>query len=224
MYFPEHFYKAADELNTYEKHVPAPYIRKKFEARVFDKAYITVTGLGFYELYLNGKNITKGLLAPYISNPDDYVYYDRYDVTDLIEGSNVVGLILGNGDQNAPGGAVWAFDTVKFRNAPCFAMCITYIDTDGKETVIDADDSFRCHPSPVIFDDLRSGCFYDANLEISDWLNYDYDDSDWKPVKKADRPRGESRICEAEPITETGVIKPVTKNPAVLMMISISVH
>lgn len=209
MNFPSVFFKATDEYNTYEKHVNAPYIRKKFACPEFEKAYIVISGLGFYELYLNGRNITKGLLAPYISNPDDIVYFDKYDVTDLLGESNVVGLILGNGMQNAHGGRVWDFDIARFRNAPCFAASIIYVDKDGNETAVEADDSFRCHPSPIIFDDLRSGCFYDANLEISDWLSADYDDSGWCNVRKADNPRGEYRFCDADPIVIAKEISPV---------------
>ena len=209
MYYPSRFFKATDEYNTYEKHVNAPYIRKRFTSKDYDKAYITVSGLGFYDLFLNGKKITKGILAPYISNPDDIVYFDRYDVTELLSEENVVGLILGNGMQNAHGGRVWDFDIARFRNSPCFAMSITYVDPEGNETIIDADESFKCNPSPIIFDDLRSGCFYDANLEIEDWLDTDYDDTGWSYVKKADNPRGEFRLCQADPIVVTQEISPV---------------
>ncbi len=210
MYFPENFYRATDEMNTYEKHVNAPYIRKTFIAQNCKHAYITVSGLGFYKLFINGKNITKGLLAPYISNPDDMVYYDKYEVTDLlVKGANTVGLILGNGMMNCPGGRVWDFDIAPFRNVPCFAMALTYVDEDGNEVNIDADESFKCHPSPIIFDDLRSGCFYDAQLEISDWLDAGFDDSDWCNVRKAERPRGEKRLCTADPVKVTEEIKAV---------------
>ena len=70
----------------YETHVPAPYIRKTFESKsVIASAKITICGLGFYELFINGERITKGLLAPYISNPDDILYYDKYEITDLLK-------------------------------------------------------------------------------------------------------------------------------------------
>ncbi len=205
------FYKAFDEFNTYEKHVPAPYIRGDYSFDRSKKCYITVSGLGFYELFVNGRNITKGLLAPYISNPDDYVYFDRYDITDLIaEGEKTaIGLILGNGMQNCPGGKIWDFDIAAFRNSPCFALLITEEDADGNEKTLDIGDSFRCNPSPVIFDDLRSGCFYDAQKEIDGWNLPGFDFSSWSPVKKADRPRGEYRLCDADPIKVYNELKPV---------------
>ena len=36
--------------------------------------------MGFYDLFVNGRKITKGFLAPYISNTDHIAYYDRYDI------------------------------------------------------------------------------------------------------------------------------------------------
>lgn len=104
--FSEKFICAGYDYTTYTFHVPAPYFRKTFEIDgEVKKSVITLTGLGFYELYVNGQRLTKGILAPYISNPDDLVYYDEYDITEyLVPGKNVLGIMLGNGMQNAPGG------------------------------------------------------------------------------------------------------------------------
>ena len=75
------FIKATAKYSSLNRHIPAPYIRKSFELPfVPDRATVKVCGLGFYLLYVNGKEITKGYLAPYISNPDDYCYYDTYDL------------------------------------------------------------------------------------------------------------------------------------------------
>ena len=71
MEFPKSFIRASEAYNTFEHHVPAPYLRRAFQADHEAKANAIITALGFYELYLNGERITKGRLAPYISNPDD---------------------------------------------------------------------------------------------------------------------------------------------------------
>ena len=51
---------------------PAPYIRKAFGLD-FKPTYakIRITTNGFYRLFINGKEITKRVLAPYISNSDE---------------------------------------------------------------------------------------------------------------------------------------------------------
>ena len=75
------FIKATEDYCSREKHIAAPYMRRSFELDfVPERAEISICGLGFYCLYINGKEITKGYLAPYISNPDDLCYYDKYDI------------------------------------------------------------------------------------------------------------------------------------------------
>lgn len=63
----------------------APYFRRCFEIGVpVRSAKLLICGLGYYELYLNGTNITKGHLAPYRSNPDDILYYDAYELAPIL--------------------------------------------------------------------------------------------------------------------------------------------
>ena len=195
------FFRATDEMNTYEKHINAPYIRRCFDLANVESAKIIIGSTGFYDLWLNSRKITKGLLAPYISNPDDIVYFDEYDITSLInKGENCVGIILGNGMQNSVGGRVWDFDIARFRGVPSFAFELICTYADGSKKHFYADESWKCAPSPIIFDDERSGCFYDANLEQKGWSGVSFDDSRWCFVKKAENPRGEYRLCEADPI------------------------
>ncbi len=212
MVFPKKFIYAGPEYAEYDKFVPSPYFRKTFE--IGDAALpccVVVTGLGFYRIWINGKEITKGLLAPYISNPDDIVYSDRYDLAPyIINGKNVLGFQLGNGMQNSPGGQVWDFDIARFRGAPRLAFALTV-----GETVTEADGSVKTAPSPLYFDDLRSGARYDARNEIDGWNLPDFDDAGWKNALPCESPRGEFRLCEAEPIRPTGrVLQPVSVVPA----------
>ena len=127
------FIKANDEVCDFGHPVPAPYFRKSLHIDSVPKtATITICGLGFYEFHVNGKNITKGPLAPYISNPDDLCYYDAYDVAaELRQGENVIGVLLGNGFRNAFGGFVWDFDQAKSRGPVILAL--SFDAETGKE-------------------------------------------------------------------------------------------
>ncbi len=202
MNFPKSFIKATNEFNTPEKFVAAPYFRKVFTVNSAAEAQIKIAACGFYKLFINGEDITKGALAPYISNPDDMVYYDIYTVN-LNEGKNVIGVMLGNGFVNNPAGWVWEYDKAKYRSAPHFALQLVCGDV-----VINADESFKTAPSPITFDDYRYGEHYNANLELDGWNTLDFDDSDWSNALLATSPRGEIRLCEAEPIVVTREIKP----------------
>ena len=212
MNFPEQYIRATEEYTTFEHFVPAPYLRRSFAVKQGGKASLLICGLGFYELYLNGSRITKGRLAPYISNPDDIVYFDRYEV-ELTEGENVIGVWLGNGFTNNPGGHIWDFDKARFRAAPQMALRLEYADA-GEVCVLESDTQWRTAPSPITFDDYRFGEHYDARREQPGWCAPGFDDSGWQPVRLAPPPRGERRLCEAEPIDVAQEIAPVSVTKA----------
>ncbi len=202
------FITATTEYNTLEKSVPAPYLRKTFICDNVTKGTLTIAACGFYELFLNGKKITKGKLAPYISNTDDYIYFDEYNVS-LERGENVIGIILGNGLQNNPGGYIWDFDKASFRSSPKVALNLTYKNSKNEDVVIKSDESFKTHPSPILADDYRFGETYDANFEIPAWNEQNFDDSNWNFAMRTTAPKGEMKLCEAEPIIIETEISPV---------------
>ncbi len=202
------FIKGTNEFNTLEKAVAAPYIRKSFNCDIKTVAKITVAACGFYELYVNGEIHTKGYLAPYISNSDDYIYYDEYDIP-LDEGENVLGIILGNGFHNNPGGYIWEFDKASFRSAPMVSVSVEYKNGCGDWVTIRSDKSFKTAPSPIMSDDYRFGEVYDANAEIVSWNEKGFDDSGWDSVIETTPPKGDLKLCEATPIIKEREIKPV---------------
>ena len=204
--FSNKFICATTEFNDINNYVSAPYFRKNFEVGNFKEAKLYVCGLGFYELSVNGKQITKGKLAPYISNPDQVLFYDEYDLTNILnKGKNVFGFLLGNGFLNNPGGSPWSFEKASFRSSPKLALSF---EVDGK-VVFEADQSFLTHPSPIIFDDYRLGEYYDGNLEIDGWDTVDFDDSSWKPALIAHSPKGIAKLSTCNPIRKIKEIKPV---------------
>ena len=70
MDFPNNFIAAGYDYADMEHFVSAPFFRKKFIASKTVKADVVIGAAGFYKLFVNGKDITKGELAPYISNLD----------------------------------------------------------------------------------------------------------------------------------------------------------
>lgn len=207
----KNFICATKDACTFENHVAAPYLRRTFTVNGNVKsATINITATGFYILYINGKNITKGILAPYISNPDHYLYSDSYDISKyLVDGKNVIGIMLGNGFGNSFGGFVWDFDTAEFIAPPSVALECN-IETDTQSLSFEADGDFKVHPSPILFDDERHGEIYDATKETKNWNKADFDDSTWQSALKARTPKGEIHPCIAEPIVMVDQIKPVS--------------
>lgn len=211
--FPTDFICAGREFSTKESWVAAPLFRKKFHLskEQYEKitdAQILIGVCGFYELYLNGQNVTKGMLAPYISALDDLIYYDQIKVKDQLKiGENVLGIWLGNGLRNNPGGSPWSFDKAVWRGSPCFAMELSIHLKDETDICICSDETFQTASSPILFDDYRIGEVYDANQEKEGWNLPEYDDSSWKAAVMVTPPEGEPVFCKADPIRKTGVYK-----------------
>lgn len=205
------FIAASQIAADFDMPVAAPYLRRSFALDAIpSEASISICGLGFYALWINGREITKGPMAPYISNPDDLCYYDTYDLTGMLTaGKNSIGILLGNGLMNPFGGGVWNFDRVAWRGAPCVALELS-ARVGESEILICADENFRTHPSPLLFDEIRMGEHYDARLEIEGWNLPDFDDSDWSPALPLSNPiRGALRPCTAEPIKVYDEVRPV---------------
>lgn len=209
MELKKRFFAAPVEPCKMVEHTPAPYFRCEFENNGLISSKIAISGLGFYRLFINGTEITKGLLSPYISNLDHIIYYDVYDLAPyLTNGANCVGVMLGNGMRNPIGAYVWSFQEGEFTGVPCFALEFFGKNEKGEEIAFTAAD-FKYAPSPTVFDDLRAGEWYDARLEIENWNIAGFDDSAWEKVIKVEAPKGEMRLCTSEPIVKTKELKAV---------------
>lgn len=202
------FLCASEQRCHFEHPISAPYLRREFDLTDFESAELYVCGLGFYELFVNGHKITKGKLAPYISNTNHLVYYDRYDlVTHLHHGKNVIGILLGNGFQNDIGGYPWGFSQASWSSCPKLSMTLL---VDGICLVSTAE-PMRWAPSPIYCDALRSGEYYDARLEQPGWNAPGFDDSKWQETCPTSAPQGKRTLCHAHPIVCSRELLPIAK-------------
>jgi len=206
--FSNTFICANDQVCNYDNHVAAPLFRRSFMMEnISEKVYFTICGLGFYELYLNGERVTNGEIAPYVNNPDDILFYDKYDFTDKLKiGENVIGIMLGNGFFNEFGGFMWGFDNPPWKGPLRVAFSLEV----GTKVIFEADENVKVSSSPVTFDGLRVGAFYDARLEQEGWNDVGFDDSDWGNACFISAPQGESRLRKADPIVIYGERKPLS--------------
>ncbi|MCX6928618.1 MAG: alpha-L-rhamnosidase N-terminal domain-containing protein, partial [Verrucomicrobia bacterium] len=76
---------------------PAPLFRKEFQIeKKISRARAYVSGLGYYELRLNGQRVGDQVLDPGWTAYSNRVLYSTYDVTDqLKQGHNALGVMLG---------------------------------------------------------------------------------------------------------------------------------
>lgn len=212
MNFPmNNFICAYKEFNTQQKYVPQPMFRRVFEVKPeLASATLIIGSLGYYEVHINGEDITKGEMAPYRSNPDHYVYFDRYEIGMMLkEGKNVLAALLGNGIQNSIV-STWDFVKLPWRSAPQLSFSLELTYEDGTVETVVSDEQTVADKSAIIFNDFHHGEYYDARLEQEGWDTVDFDDSGWKASIPMPEPRGQARLCEVEPIVVRGELKPVS--------------
>lgn len=209
MFLSTRFIKATDDLCDFGHPVRAPYFRKEFTLDFLpEHAEITICGLGLYELTVNGRDVTKGFCAPYISNPEQVCYYDNYDVTPhLCKGTNVIGVTLGNGMRNCYGGFIWDMQDGK---APlCLALAFE-ANLGERKCVFEADESFLVGESPILYNDTRMGYTYDSNLETPGWNLPGFAAEGWRHAQWCQTPSGEKCLCEAHPLVQKNEVKAVS--------------
>ncbi|PWU15122.1 MAG: alpha-rhamnosidase [Verrucomicrobia bacterium] len=160
---------------------PAPLLRRTFGVDdEIKRARVYICGLGYYELHINGHKIGDHLLDPGYTRYDKRDLYVTYDVTrDLRQGTNAIGVILGNGWYNVHTRAAWSFDKAPWRAAPKLLMQLQVEYADGRMETLATDRSWKASTGPIVFDSIYGGETYDARLERPGWDTTDYDDSGW---------------------------------------------
>ncbi len=167
--------------------IPAPYFRKVFQYRGGANPRIHICGLGYYELYLNGKKVGDQVLDPVVSQYDRRSRYITLDATGYLQdGDNVVCAVLGNGWYNTHSLEVWHFDKVSWRDYP--KMLLQLEDDNGIVCVSDL--SWKISTGGLVFDGLRNGEIFDSQLEPTGWLERDFDDSQWDFARMVYPPGG----------------------------------
>ena len=119
------------------------------------KARLYSTAAGNQIMYMNGKRVSDDYFAPGKSQYTTMLYYQTYDVTDLLlNGDNTVGAEVGQGWYNAGTVASNYGSTVALKAK----LIVTY--KDGTEQVIDTDSSWQ----GTLHGATQSNRFYDGQV------------------------------------------------------------
>ena len=194
----------------------ASLLRKDFElSSDVREARLSITALGAYEAFLNGKQVAPGtLLSPGWTDFHKRVLYQTYDVTSLLQrGANTVGVTLGGGWYSSP--MAW----VGFRYTPGPELLRAQLDmtlADGRHERIVTDPSWRTAASPITFAEIYGGESYDARLAQRGWDAPGFDASRWTNASEA-TPPDSSMVLTAQPdppIHTTITLHPIHMEPA----------
>ena len=209
-------------------HYPAPLLRKSFHVKDdVTSAKVFLTGLGYFEFYLNGEKVGDDCLVPnftnytvreavkytYIALDNNFrgyrVMYLAYDITNMLrKHQNVAGAIVGDGFYDCTSRWVASFGSPRF-------LCQIEINyKDGTKDIICSDGTWKAKASPIVMNGVFDGEIYDANLETEGWATTACDDSGWDRVVLREAPTGELTAHTAPTDKVVEILKPVslTKN------------
>ena len=197
------------------KRTVIPFFRSEvFLEKKIDEAFAFISGLGHYELYINGNKAGDRFLSPGWTDYDKTCYYNTYDVTDLLKkGNNAIGAIVGNGFYNI--NRERYYKLVIAYGAPKLKLIVRVRYTDGTEVIITSDQSWKTSPSPLTFSSIFGGEDYDARLEQPGWNEPGFDDSKWGNSLLVREPLGELKPETDHPVRILQTFEPVSiSNPA----------
>ena len=147
----------------------ASLLRKDFTlAPSIKSARLTITALGAYQAFLNGKPVAaKNLLDPGWTDFNKRVLYQTYDVTSFLSsGDNTIAAILGAGWHGSP--MTWAGTRAYPEpDALCAQLDITL--SNGTHKTIATDETWQTAPAPTLFSEIYAGEVYDARLSVAGW-------------------------------------------------------
>lgn len=189
---------------------PLPIFRKSLRlGKPVKRAIIHICGLGHYELKLNGRRVGDYQMDPGWTNYRKTCLYSSYDVTSMLdEGDNVIGVMLGNGMYNVPGGRYTKF---KGTFGPPKLICRMHVTfADGSTRVIVSDETWKYTLGPIVFTCIFGGEDYDARREQVGWDRPGFDDRAWSQAKICDSPGGKLAFPYAPPVKVANYLPAVT--------------
>lgn len=187
-----------------------PLFRKSFDlSRPVSRAVVHVSGLGHYDLFLDGRKVGDRFLDPAWSVYEKTVYYSTFDVTDALRetGPHVFGVMLGKGFYNTTGDR-----RVHGVNASRPLKLILQAHlwfADGSEEFVVSDDSWKTADGPITHSAILGGEDYDARKLPVGWDRLGFDDAAWTAAIVTEGPGGRLVASFAPPMKMHDVFTPV---------------
>ncbi len=200
-----------DSISQYSR-LSARYLRKEIDLKKQVKsAKVYIMGMGLYELYINGNKIGDQVLAPVPTDYTKNIKYNVFDVTSqLKEGKNMLGTILGNGRFFAMRQDYKA-NKIKSFGLPKMALQLFVEYTDGTKDIIRTDDTWKLTTDgPILSNNEYDGEEYDARKEMKGWATTNFDDATWVNARYVQEPGGFYEAQMTPNMKIMGEVKPIS--------------
>ncbi|WP_223255360.1 family 78 glycoside hydrolase catalytic domain [Flavobacterium sp. LM4] len=200
-----------DSVSQYSR-LSARYLRKEIDLKKQVKsAKVYIMGMGLYELYINGNKIGDQVLAPVPTDYTKNVKYNVFDVTSqLKEGKNMLGTILGNGRFFAMRQDYKPYKIKSF-GFPKMALQLFVEYTDGTKDIMRTDDTWKLTTDgPILSNNEYDGEEYDARKEMKGWATTNFDDKNWVNARYVQEPGGFYEAQMMPNMKIMGEVKPIS--------------
>ena len=192
----------------------ARYLRKEFKLKQQNvkRALAYVSGLGVNEFFVNGQRIGDRVLTPVPSDYRKTIYYNTYDVTSQLTGSEDVclGIALGNG-RMFPMQQHKAYKIHTFGYPKCRINVIVEYEDGTKQRLQTDDKGWKVTANgPIRANNEYDGEEYDARMEMKGWNKVGFDDSQWMKAERTDIPQAMLRGQMTEGMKVLRQIQPVS--------------
>ncbi|PYH80989.1 alpha-L-rhamnosidase [Aspergillus uvarum CBS 121591] len=194
------------------------YVRKSFDlSRTPVRAILFASGLGHFNMSLNGRPASDHRLDPGWTNYHRRVQFTSYDVTSQLQkGQNVLGAHVGNGFYAGDKGddrffwPMYEDNTyVRYGNELCFFSELHLFYEDGEHTTLISDPSWRVSKSATTLANIYASETHDRRLYPTGWDAPGFDDAHWASAKPLTGPRGHIYYQTQPPVVLHETFEPI---------------
>ncbi len=198
--------------NSKRKLEPCRIYRKEFEVKdAVKESFLSITAHGLYEARINGKKVTDTCLNPGFTAYDDYLEYQTYDVSSLLqEGKNVLTVVLADGWYRGTFGILGYGNNYGLELALLAQLEIT--GEDGNKEWIVTDNSFVYGDTNVVYSDIMIGEKQDNRISLEPLYQPGADTEGMKQAQVKEIGYANLRGILCEPVRCTQIIE----NPEIL--------
>lgn len=165
--------------------LPSQYYRYDFNIeKEVKQARVYITSLGTYKLFLNGSKVSDYIFGPGWTSYHKRLQYQTYDVTEMLDKDNAVGVMIGDGWYRGRMG--WQNDRAYYGNRLGLLFMMRLRFSDGTEKWITSNKDWKWSYGPIVWSDHYDGECYDLNKELTGWNLADYNDGEWHKVELLD--------------------------------------
>ena len=130
------------------------------------EAKLFITALGTYEARINGQRVGDFILAPGFTSYSKRLQYQEYDVTNLLQESNFITVLVGKGwYRSRLMGSDHPVNQARMAEPAGLLAQLLVVYEDGSQDIIASDENWNASESAIRFSEIYDGEIEDATFQ-----------------------------------------------------------